>query len=99
MDEPTRPVKFCFGPEDEDSIEGMKKLIVEEVHLFPAEIMAHVRAAGRVCRWDGWTPFEFPSMRSVLTIPSASYVLPIPPRGNSNSLMVENRRATSGFTR
>ena len=63
VDEPTRPVKFCFGPEDEDLIEGMKKLIVEEVHLFPAEIMAHARAAGRVCRWDGWTPFEFPSMR------------------------------------
>ena len=61
MDEPTCPVKFCFGPEDEDSIEGMKKLIVEEVHLFPAEIMVHAHAAGRVCCWDGWTPFEFPS--------------------------------------
>ena len=41
-------------------------------------------------------------MRQVLRIPSASYVLPIPPREDSNSLMVENlvenRRATSGFT-
>ena len=49
------------GGDDEDSIEGMKKLVVEEVHLFRAEIGAHARAAGRVYRRDGWTPFEFPS--------------------------------------
>ena len=61
MDEPTRPVKFCFGPEDEDSIEGMKKLIVEEVHLFRAEVGAHDLGAERVSRRDGWTPFELPS--------------------------------------
>ena len=30
-DEPVRPAKFDFGFEDEDSIEGVKKLIVEEV--------------------------------------------------------------------
>ena len=61
VDEPIRPAKFCFGPEDEDSIEGMKKLVVEEVQLFRAEIGAHARAAGRVYRRDGWTPFELPS--------------------------------------
>ena len=46
VDEPTRPAKFCFGPEDEGSIKGIKKLAVEEVHLFRAEIGAHARAAG-----------------------------------------------------
>ena len=61
MDEPTRPVKFCFGPEDEDLIEGMKKLIVEEVHLFWAEVGAHALGAERVSRRDGWTLFELPS--------------------------------------
>ena len=61
MDKPTRPIKFCFGPEDEDSIEGMKKLVVEEVQLFRAEIGAHARATGRVYRRNGWTPFELPS--------------------------------------
>ena len=60
-DEPTRPVKFGFGSEDEDSIKGMKRLVAEEVHLFRAEIGAHALAAGRVYRRDGWTPFEFPS--------------------------------------
>ena len=52
VDEPTRPVKFGFGPEDEDSIEGMKKLIVEEVHLFRGDWGA------RSCHWTslplGW---------------------------------------------
>ena len=52
VDEPTRPAKFCFSPEDEDSIEGMKKLVVEEVHLFRVEIRAHARAAERVCCRD-----------------------------------------------
>ena len=61
MVEPTRLAKFCFGREDEDPIEGMKKQVVEEVHLFRVEIRAHARAAGRVCRRDGWTLFEFPS--------------------------------------
>ena len=61
VDEPTRPAKSYFGPEDEDSIEGMKNLVDEEVHLFRVEIGAHARAAERVCCRDEWTPFEFPS--------------------------------------
>ena len=61
VDEPTHPAKFCFSPEDEDSIEGMKNLVDEEVHLFWVEIGAHARAAERVCCRDEWTSFEFPS--------------------------------------
>ena len=39
---------FDFGFEEEDSIEGMKRLIVEEVHAFRAEVRAQARAAGQI---------------------------------------------------
>jgi len=51
-DEPICATKFDFGFEDEDSIEGMKRLIVEEVNSFRAEVRAHARAAGQVRRQD-----------------------------------------------
>ncbi|THH20827.1 hypothetical protein EW146_g577 [Bondarzewia mesenterica] len=51
-DEPVCPSKFDFGFEDEDSIEGMKRLIVEEVNVFRAEVRAHARAAGQARRQD-----------------------------------------------
>ena len=44
--------KFDFGFEEEESIEGMKKLIVEEVNSFRAEVRAHARAAGQIRRQD-----------------------------------------------
>jgi mitogen-activated protein kinase 7 len=44
--------KFDFGFEEEDTIEGMKKLIVEEVNSFRAEVRAQARAAGQVRRQD-----------------------------------------------
>jgi mitogen-activated protein kinase 7 len=43
---------FDFGFESEDSIEGMKRLIVEEVNSFRAEVRSHARAAGQVRRQD-----------------------------------------------
>jgi hypothetical protein len=36
--------KFDFFFEEEDSIEGMKKLIVEEVNLFRSEVRAAARS-------------------------------------------------------
>ena len=79
VDEPTRPAKFCFGPEDEDSIEGMKKLVVEEAHLFRAEIWRTLVPLDESTVRMGGLCSSFSLMRQVLTIPSASYVLPIPP--------------------
>lgn len=43
---------FDFGFEDEDSIEGMKRLIVEEVQTFRAEVRAQARASGQIRRQD-----------------------------------------------
>lgn len=43
---------FDFGFEEEDSIEGMKRLIVEEVHAFRAEVRAQARAAGQIRRQE-----------------------------------------------
>ena len=78
----------------------MKKQVVEEVHLFRVEIRAHARAAGRVCRRDGWTLFEFPSHAPGFDNTFCILHFPDPlPRGNSDSPMVGNHRATSDFTR
>ena len=52
--------RFDLSFEDGNSIEGMKKLIVEEVCSFRAEVGAHDRAAGQVRRQGRWIPFYFP---------------------------------------
>jgi serine/threonine protein kinase len=44
--------KFDFGFEEEDSIEGMKKLIVDEVNSFRAEVRAQARASGQIRRQE-----------------------------------------------
>jgi len=44
-DEPVCPTKFDFFFEEEDSIEGMKKLIVEEVNLFRSEVRTAARSS------------------------------------------------------
>lgn len=51
---------FDFGFEEEDSIEGMKRLIVEEVHAFRAEVRAQARAAGQIRRQERYV-FPNPS--------------------------------------
>ena len=49
---PNRAVTHSFDvlSEEEDSIEGMKKLIIEEVKQFRAEVRAQARAAGQIQR-------------------------------------------------
>ncbi len=46
------PQKFDFGFEEEDSIDGMKKLIIDEVNSFRVEVRAQARAAGQIRRQD-----------------------------------------------
>jgi serine/threonine protein kinase len=48
--------KFDFGFEDEDSIEDIKRLIVEEVQSFRAEVRRRARAIGQVHRQDRCAP-------------------------------------------
>ena len=43
-DEPSCPTKFDFGFEAEESSEGMKKLIVDEVMLFRSEVRGQSRS-------------------------------------------------------
>jgi len=44
--------KFNFSFEEEDSIDGMKRLIIEEVQSFRAEVRAQARATGQIKRQD-----------------------------------------------
>ncbi|RDX45500.1 CMGC/MAPK/ERK protein kinase [Lentinus brumalis] len=65
-DEPTCPSPFDFGFEEEDSIEGMKRLIVEEVHAFRAEVRAQARAAGQIRRQES---LPMPTRDEILSSP------------------------------
>ncbi|KAI9462622.1 CMGC/MAPK/ERK protein kinase [Russula earlei] len=68
-DEPVCPTKFDFFFEEEDSIEGMKKLIVEEVNLFRSEVRTAARSnQNRQC---------------VLTIPSRDDIVASPIRDDA----------------
>ncbi|KAJ7874828.1 kinase-like domain-containing protein [Mycena olivaceomarginata] len=58
--------KFDFGFEEEDSIEGMKKLIVDEVNSFRTEVRAQARAAGQVRRQDS---LPIPSREEIINSP------------------------------
>ncbi|KAI0343368.1 CMGC/MAPK/ERK protein kinase [Trametopsis cervina] len=51
-DEPSCPSSFDFGFEEEDNIEGMKRLIVDEVQTFRAEVRQQARAGGQIRRQD-----------------------------------------------
>ena len=44
--------KFDFSFEEEDSIDGMKRLIVEEVNSFRALVRSQARAAGQMRRQE-----------------------------------------------
>ncbi|KAG6876281.1 Mitogen-activated protein kinase slt2/MPK1 [Termitomyces sp. T32_za158] len=65
-DEPVCDKKFDFSFEEEDSIEGMKKLIVEEVNSFRAEVRAQARASGQMRRQES---LPMPSREEILNSP------------------------------
>ncbi|KAJ7072610.1 kinase-like domain-containing protein [Mycena amicta] len=83
-DEPVCESKFDFAFEEEDSIEGMKKLIVEEVNYFRAEVRQQARAAGQVRRQDS---LPIPSRDEIINSPiqehsysTSSFTAPNAPR-------------------
>jgi len=66
-DEPVCTASFDFGFEEEDSVDGMKRLIVEEVHSFRQEVRAQAaRAAGQVRRQDS---LPMPSREEIMNSP------------------------------
>ncbi|CCM04386.1 uncharacterized protein FIBRA_06561 [Fibroporia radiculosa] len=65
-DEPACPTPFDFGFEEEDSIEGMKHLIVEEVRAFRSEVRAQARAGGQIRRQDS---LPMPSREEIMSSP------------------------------
>ncbi|KAF7321518.1 Mitogen-activated protein kinase [Mycena kentingensis (nom. inval.)] len=65
-DEPVCQEVFDFSFEEEDSIEGMKKLIVEEVNNFRAEVRQQAPATGQVRRQDS---LPIPSRDEILNSP------------------------------
>lgn len=51
-DEPTCPLKFDFGFESVDEIEGMKNLILDEVRGFRNEVRRQARSVGQPRRQE-----------------------------------------------
>lgn len=61
---PAQPFDFSF--EEEDGVDGMKRLIVDEVNSFRAEVRAHARGGGQVRRQDRCVPSSpYPSAPSL----------------------------------
>lgn len=69
-DEPVCREKFDFGFEEEDSIEGMKRLIVEEVNEFRALVRNQARAANQVRRQES---LPIPSRDEIMNSPVREY--------------------------
>ncbi|KAG8765049.1 Mitogen-activated protein kinase [Ceratobasidium sp. 428] len=70
-DEPECSSTFDFGFEDEDSVEGMRQLIVDEVNTFRAAVRSQARAAGGTKRQE---TLPVPSREEVINSPIADNV-------------------------
>jgi len=84
-DEPVCSSTFDFGFEDEDSVEGMRKLIVDEVNTFRAAVRSQARAAGMPKRQD---VLPMPSREEVINSPISDNV---PADGATSSYMNAGR--------
>jgi hypothetical protein len=63
--------KFDFGFEDEDAVDGMKRLISEEVRAFRDDVRAHARGAGSAKRQDRYSsPTRLPGRYLTHTAPA-----------------------------
>ncbi|KAG6831763.1 hypothetical protein H0H92_007915 [Tricholoma furcatifolium] len=87
--DPTDEPKFDFGFEEEDSIDGMKRLIVEEVNTFRAEVRAQARASGQMRRQDS---LPIPSREEILSSPVQEHG---PMHGATSSFTAPNNRPAS----
>ncbi|KAG8697057.1 Mitogen-activated protein kinase, partial [Ceratobasidium sp. 394] len=87
-DEPVCSSTFDFGFEDEDSVEGMRNLIVEEVNTFRAAVRSQARAAAGAKRQD---TLPVPSREEVINSPIRDTV----PANGSTSNYTSTGRAPS----
>lgn len=67
--------KFDFSFEEEDSIDGMKRLIVDEVNGFRAEVRAQARAASQMRRQDRYGFYTLDNL--TLTSPALAFPFPV----------------------
>jgi len=89
---------FDFSFEDEESIEGMKRLIVDEVTAFRSLVRTQARAAGQARRQDTCVCFTCFFWGGIQLMTMHVRRLPIPSRDEIiNSPVVEDG-ATSSFT-
>ncbi|KZV88400.1 kinase-like protein [Exidia glandulosa HHB12029] len=69
-DEPVCPTKFDFGFEEEDSMEGMKRLIIEEVNSFRAQVRSGRRGSNAARRQES---LPIPSREEIIASPVAEH--------------------------
>jgi len=87
-DEPVCPSSFDFGFEEEDSIEGMKRLIVDEVQSFRSEVRAQARSTGAIRKTDS---LPIPSREDIINSP----ITDAPPNGATSGFTAPGHRAPS----
>ncbi|GJJ08440.1 hypothetical protein Clacol_002656 [Clathrus columnatus] len=90
-DEPVCSEPFDFTFEEEDSIEGMKRLIVEKVNGFRAQVRSQARASGQIRRQEN---LPIPSREDIISSPVTEHA---PSDGATSSFTApsSNARPTS----
>ncbi|KDQ11969.1 hypothetical protein BOTBODRAFT_34826 [Botryobasidium botryosum FD-172 SS1] len=86
-DEPVCEKKFDFGFEEEDSVEGMKRLIVNEVNVFRSLVRTQARAAGQGRRQDS---LPIPSRDDIIASPTNEYAPDPSERMNTASPVLDD---------
>ncbi|QRW12774.1 mitogen activated protein kinase [Ceratobasidium sp. AG-Ba] len=84
-DEPVCSSAFDFGFEEEDSVEGMRQLILDEVNAFRSAVRSQARAAGGPKRQD---TLPVPTREEVINSPIRDTV---PANGSTSSYSNPNR--------
>ncbi|GAB1523447.1 mitogen activated protein kinase 2 [Rhizoctonia solani] len=88
-DEPVCSSTFDFGFEEEDSVEGMRQLIVDEVNAFRHAVRSQARAAGAARRQDA---LPVPSRDDVINSPLSEKA---PANGATSSYTRDSGRVPS----
>jgi len=88
-DEPVCSAPFDFGFEEEDSVEGMRQLIVDEVNTFRGTVRSQARAAGAAKRQD---TLPVPSREEVINSPISENV---PANGSTSNYSYKAARPPS----
>lgn len=90
--------KFDFAFEEEDTIDGMKKMIVEEVNSFRAEVRQQARSASNMRRQDRFVLMYLSQRRHSADCCDSNPSLPIPSRDEIIASPVQEHGPVSGAT-